>query len=73
MDINRKPFFAATWARRRSISILYLVQYDDGHTEYFDLANQGVLSDSQALQAARDKQKTDELSKGCIIAVKRAR
>ena len=52
---------------------MYLVQYDDSHTEYFDLPNQGVLSDSQALQAARDKQKAGELSKGCIIAVKRAR
>ncbi len=52
---------------------MFLVQYADGHTEYFDLPNQAVLSDKQAIQAARNKQKAGELSEGCIVAIKRAR
>jgi hypothetical protein len=73
MRSSNKPFSAATWVKRTSSSVMFLVQYANGHTEYFDLPNQGGLSDSQAIQAARDKQKTGELSHGYIVAVKRAR
>jgi len=48
---------------------MFLVQYADGHTEYFDLPSQGALSDNQAVQTAREKQKAGELSEGCIVAV----
>ncbi len=73
MSSSNKPFSAATWVKRSSSTVMFLVHYADGHTEYFDLPSQEGLSDSQAIQAARDKQKTGELSEGCIVAVKRAR
>ncbi len=72
MSSSNKPYAAATWVKRTSRSVMFLVHYADGHTEYFALPNQGGLSDSQAIQAARDKQKAGELSEGCIVAVKRA-
>jgi hypothetical protein len=73
MSSSNKPFSAATWVKRATSSVMFLVQYADGHTEYFDLPNHRGLSDSQAIQAAWDKQKSGELSDGRIVAVKRAR